>query len=134
MNPHTITPKCRLFTFPALLSITLAGTTIAQAAASSETRAEPLIWGQPIDGLRIGLVPEVLNPQLHYGDTLAFSLRVRNEGVQPVDYQIHSAETPFLTLGPGNRLRIQTGMGDVVPLHLGPGASGDVPGGTYKVQ
>ncbi len=120
---------------------TLAATLGTVRADTPQAKAQKPVpsrigWGEPRDGLQIGLFPGSRQNQFRYGDTLALVMRVRNVSGGPVALTMKPADITSVTLRESGRLVLQTlGVGgDAVPLNLAPGETRDLPGGRYAAQ
>lgn len=122
----------RKFWTAALTLATLVG--IIGAEAQGPKSPEPVGWGRAQDGLQVGLLPDMPWHEFRPGDTLAFSLHVRNVGSQAVEYPVKTTDSPLLTLSAGGRLRLQTGTGAAAPLRLAPGQEALAPSGAYQIR
>lgn len=97
---------------------------------------EQIGWGEPKDGLQLGLFPQSEQKSFRYGDTLLLVLRARNVSAAPIALTMKTPQISSVTLGEKRRLVLQTlgPSGDVVPLRLAPGQTAELPGGRYAAQ
>jgi hypothetical protein len=109
------------------------------ASAQNAPKAAPVKvaesgWGEPKDGLRIGLFLENQGRVFRYGDILTFALRVRNVGETDFECMIRAANQSTFSLAAGNQLRREGLFGDPMPFRLVPGQEADIPGGKFAVR
>ena len=103
----------------------------AQNVPVTDLTAPRIGWGDPIDGLQIGLFPKSDRTTYRYGDTITFLMRVKNVTQDTIRLNVKVPDAPFITLGEGSRLVIQSVGGEAQPLSLRPGEIVDLPGGHY---
>jgi len=110
-------------------------------ADTQETKADkpasPRVgWGEPKDGLQIGLFPQSGQKTFRYGDTIALVMRARNVGKTPIALNVKPPNVSSVTLGENGTLVLQTlgGGGSSVLLQIAPGETQDLPGGHYSAQ
>ena len=109
-------------------------------ADAPETKAQkpalPRIgWGEPQDGLQVGLFPESRQQTFGYGDTFALVMRVRNVSRALIAFTMKQPDVTHVTLGENGRLVLQTlGGGSIISFSIAPGETKDLPGGRYEAQ
>lgn len=92
-------------------------------------------WGEPRDGLQIGLFPQSQRKTFRYGDTIALVMRVHNVSGAPLAFTMKQPRISLVTLGESGRLVLQTLGGDsAVPLQLAPDETQELPGSRYEAQ
>ena len=108
----------------------------AQEPKTQKADAERIGWGEPKDGLQLGLFPQSEQKSFRYGDTLLLVMRARNVSSAPIAFNMKTPQISSVTLGENGRLVLQTlgPSGDVVPFHLAPGQTAEIPGGRYAAQ
>ena len=108
-----------------------------RAETAVQEPARPRVgWGEPRDGLQIGLFPQSQKKQFRYGDTIALVMRVRNVSGSPLELSMKPPNITSVTLGESGRLVLQTlgGGGNAVPLQLAPRETKELSGGRYAAQ
>jgi len=116
-----------------MLGTVQAETPVAQAGKPAPPRVG---WGEPKDGLQIGLFPQSGQKTFRYGDAIALVMRARNVGKTPLALNVKAPNVSSVTLGENGTLVLQTlgGGGSSVLLRIAPGETQDLPGGHYSAQ
>lgn len=113
---------------------------VVQANAPKAKAQKPVTagigWGEPQDGLQIGLFPQSYQKSYRYGDTIALVFRARNVSAARIELSIKQQQITSVTLGEAGRLVLQTlgGSGTTVPFRLAPGEIAELPGGRFTAQ
>jgi len=110
-----------------------------QANANGPARKPPglsLFWGEPKDGLQIGLFPRNPQKEYHYGDTLELALRARNVSDKPLTLNVMRSQVSLVVLEAQGHLLLETSSvgGATAPLHIAPNETVDLAGGVYKAR
>lgn len=113
-----------------------AGQADAPAAGALKVAAPRIGWGEPQDGLQIGLFPQNSQKSVRYGDTITLVMRARNVSRNPIVLNMTVPEISSVTLGEKGRLVLQTlgGRGNTTLFRLTPGQTEDLPGGSYTAR
>ena len=108
----------------------------AQEGKTQKVEAERIGWGEPKDGLQIGLFPQSAQTSFRYGDTLMLVMRARNVSSAPIAITMKTLNIAVVTLGEKGRFVLQTlgGGGEAVPFRLAQGETVELPGGRFAAR